>query len=96
MTEPERVAPLAWIATKIDQNIWAILAAGLAAFAGHLTGTTTANHRLDVLEKQVARIERMEDEQDKFNVCAVRNSDRLHRETKIEPACPLQVPERKE
>jgi len=93
VTEPERVAPLAWIATKIDQNIWAILAAGLAAFAGHLNGTTTANHRLDVLEKQVAQLEGVQGARRDFMVCAVRNLDRLNNATNTEPACPLQVPE---
>ena len=93
MTEPERVAPLAWIGQKIDQNIWAILAAGLAAFAGHLNGTTTANHRLDLLEKQVARIEAGQGARRDFMVCTVRNLDRLNTATNTEPACAMQVPE---
>ena len=93
MTAPERVAPVAWMAQKIDQNIWPIFVAGLAAFAGHLTGTTTANHRLDALEKQVSRIEAGQGARRDFMVCTVRNLDRLNTATKTEPACPLQVPE---
>ena len=52
MTE-ERVAPLTWIGQKIEANLWAIIAAGLAAYGGHVTGMS----RVGELEKDVAKLE---------------------------------------
>lgn len=52
MTE-ERVAPLTWIGRKIDENLMAILVAGLAAYGGHVTGM----NRVGELEKDVAKLE---------------------------------------
>lgn len=59
MTE-ERVAP--WIVRQIEGNLWAILAAAGAAYGGYLTGTTTTDHRLAVLEGDVGKLEKRVDE----------------------------------
>lgn len=52
MTE-ERVAPLTWIGQKIEGNLWAIIAAGLASYGGHVTGMS----RVGELEKDVGKLE---------------------------------------
>lgn len=57
MTE-ERVAPLSWIAQKLDANLWPIIAAGLAAYGGHVTGMS----RLGEVEKDVGKLERKLDD----------------------------------
>lgn len=49
-------------AASIDQwirgNAWAILAAAFALYGGYVTGQTTTETRLDVLERDVSRIDR--------------------------------------
>lgn len=84
----------------IENHLWAILAVGLGAFAGYLTGEAQTTARLEAVEKDIARLEAQANELDKkvaarsdFMVCAVRNIDRLMDKTGTEYACPLKVPE---
>lgn len=80
---------LAWIET----NLWAILCAIVTAGSGVLIGMTTANHRIEVLEGKVARIESVQGQRTDFNVCMVRSLDKLNSKLGIEPACPMEIPE---
>ncbi len=42
--------------TWIENNLWAILCAVATGGVGVLTGMTTANHRLDEVEKDLAEV----------------------------------------
>ncbi len=77
----------------IEANIWPILCATASAGAGVLIGMTTANHRLDVLEADVAELKQQGGGRRDFMVCAARNLDRLNDKTGTEPVCQLDVPE---
>lgn len=79
--------------TWIETNLWAILCAIVTAGSGVLIGMTTANHRLDVLEGKLAKIEAVQGQRTQFNICAVRSIDKLNAKMGIEPACPMEVPE---
>lgn len=79
--------------TWLEENLWAILCAISSAGGGVLIGMTTTNHRLEVLEKHVADIGEKQQRRTDFNVCVVRSIDRLNAELKLQPTCPLEVPE---
>ena len=79
--------------TWIENNLLAILMALAAAFSGYVTGMTTTNHRLEVVEGKLAKIENVQGQRTQFNVCAVRSIDKLNARVGIEPACPMEVPE---
>lgn len=93
-----------WLGQKINENLWAILCAISTGAGGVLVGMMNddtardrrldeQNARLQALEKHVARIDATQQRRTDFNVCLVRSIDRLNAEAKIEPTCPLEVPE---
>lgn len=55
MTEEGRATP--WIVRQIEGNLWAVLAAAGAAYGAYLTGTTTTEHRLGQVEKDMVKLE---------------------------------------
>lgn len=81
------------VATWIDNHLWAILAAAGAAYGGYLTGMTTINHRVEVLESKVSKIEDAQTARRELNVCIIRSMDRINDKLGLQPACPMQVPE---
>jgi Mg2+/Co2+ transporter CorB len=85
----ERGRALTWI----ENNLLAILMAIAAAFSGYVTGMTTANHRLDVLEKSEAETKATLERVERNQAGIVRNLDRLNDRLDIEPPQPLEASE---
>ncbi len=75
--------------TWIENNLWAILCAGAAAFGGYLTGMTTTSMRLDALEGRMSVAEAGIDAVERGQAGAVRNLDRINDKLGIEPPQPL-------
>lgn len=80
-------------ATWIENHLWAILAAAIAAYSGYLTGMTTMGARITSLEGRVNTIERKQEGRSDFMVCATRNLDKVFDKLGVPPACPMEVPE---
>lgn len=81
------------IAAWVESHLWAIIAAGIAAYSGYLTGMTTMGARIDALETKVANIDSKQAGRTDFMVCAVRNFDKVFDKLGVQPACPMKVPE---
>ena len=77
----------------IENHLWAILAAAIAAYSGYLTGMTTMGARIATLEADVADIKRTQAGRSEFMVCATRNLDKVFDKLGVPPACPMEVPE---
>ncbi len=77
------------VAGWIENHLWAILAAVLAAYGGYVTGMM----RSDALEERVAALEATSRGRSDFMVCAVRNLDKVFDKLGVQPACPMEVPE---
>ena len=81
------------IAGWIESHLWAILAAGFAAYGGYVTGMTTLTARMAAIEARQAETERKQQGRSEFMVCAVRNLDKVFDKLGVQPACPMEVPE---
>jgi hypothetical protein len=79
--------------TWIENNLWAILCAMATGGAGILIGTTTTNHRLEVLEAKVAIMEKRQDDFGQRQSSAIRNLDRINDRMGITPPQPLEMQE---
>ena len=94
MNEESRLKGTA-IGGYIDRHLWAILAAGVSLYGGYLTGTTTVNNRLAILEEKVdhnsTRLLSDEGVQRRFMACTIRNIDRLSNQAGVQPACPMDI-----
>ena len=77
----------------IENHLWALLAAAIAAYSGYLTGMTTMGTRIATLETKVAELERKQAGRADFMVCATRNLDKVFDKLGVQPACPMEVPE---
>ena len=81
------------VAGWIENHLWAILAAGFAAYGGYVTGMTTLTTRVAALEAEVMDLKRKQHGRSEFMVCAVRNLDKVFDKLGVQPACPMEVPE---
>jgi len=81
------------ILTWIENNLLAILMAVAAAFSGYVTGMTTANHRLDVLEKHAVETSASLKRIERVQSGAIRNLDRINDKLGIVPPQPLEAEE---
>jgi hypothetical protein len=81
------------VAGWIESHLWAILAAGFAAYGGYVTGMTTLTTRVAALEAEVLDLKRKQHGRSEFMVCAVRNLDKVFDKLGVQPACPMEVPE---
>lgn len=77
--------------TWIKSHAWAILAAAFAIYGGYVTGQTTTETRLAILEVKVADAATRLSGRSDFMVCAVRQMDQIHDALDITPPCGLEV-----
>ena len=80
----------------IDKHLWSIIAAAGMAYAGFLTGTSNAAAqaaKLDAIEHRTLRIENRLSGRTNFMTCTVRSLDQVQERLKVQPPCPLGVPE---
>jgi hypothetical protein len=76
----------------VDRNLMAIIAAGLAAYGGYITGQVTITTKIEGLEKARASHDLMHQRQRPFFECMVRHIDQIEGGSSFKP-CPLALPE---
>jgi len=81
----------ATIETWLKNHAWAILASAFAIYGGFVTGQTTTETRLAILEGKVAEADLRLDGRSDFMVCAVRQMDQIQDRLDIHPPCALNV-----
>jgi hypothetical protein len=86
MTEsPRNQSPMIWI----NQNLWAIVSAMMAALASYVAGTTTADNRMTALEADLAALQVKVKNHDAAFVCHVRTLDKLTDKAGVSSPCAL-------
>ena len=81
------------LVTWIESHLWAILAAGFAAYGGYVTGMTTTSHRLDLVEQHAADAAAALKRVERSQAAVTRNLDRINDKLGIEPPQPLEMDE---
>jgi len=79
--------------TWLRNHAWAILASAFALYGGYVTGQTTTESRLAILENKVATGERSLNARRQFMVCSIRNLDQIQDQLDLHPPCNLELEE---
>ena len=79
--------------TWIETNIWAVLAAGVTAWSGFLTGLMAMKTQIADLERRVAVTEGELRGRRPLMVCVVRSLDQINNSLHTAPPCTTDVPE---